>query len=98
VAGLLLFALTTGVAYPIQKQLMNDAIGDSGSRATILSIESIVDRAFSAAGALVLGHFVATGQLGGFFVGAAGLTAVGCVLCYLALRAEPQPRLATAKR
>lgn len=42
------FSIATGLSYPIQKQLMNDAVPDPKYRATILSIESIVDRAFSA--------------------------------------------------
>ncbi len=45
---LFVFSFATGLSYPIQKQLMNDAVPDPKYRATILSIESIVDRAFSA--------------------------------------------------
>lgn len=44
VASLSLFSLFAGLSYPIQKQLMNDAIPDARYRATILSAESIVDR------------------------------------------------------
>ena len=76
IAGLLLFAWTTGLAFPIQKQLLNDAITDSRFRATILSIESIVDRAFIGIVAWMLGGFVATGRINTFLL----ISAVGVVL------------------
>ncbi len=42
------FSLVTGLSYPIQRQVMNDAIPDPDFRATILSLESLVDRAVTA--------------------------------------------------
>ena len=84
--GLMLFAWTTGLAYPIQKQLLNDAIRDSRMRATIMSLESILHRAASAPMALVLGGFVAGDQIGRFMVITAGLGLALTVGAYLALR------------
>ena len=54
IAALCVFSLLCGFAFPIQKQLMNDAIADPRYRATLLSAESIVDRAVCAGLALVL--------------------------------------------
>lgn len=65
-AGLLLFAYATGLAYPIQRQLLNDAIVDNRYRAGLLSMESIIDRAACAAIAPFIGAFVAGGQMGLF--------------------------------
>ncbi|MCZ0990830.1 hypothetical protein O1M54_44290 [Streptomyces diastatochromogenes] len=45
VAGLLCaFAAITGFGYPVQRKLINDAIPKGAPRATLLSVESIVDR------------------------------------------------------
>jgi MFS family permease len=47
--GLLcVFALISGLVYPIQRHLFNASIPDSSYRATLLSLESIVDRAVCA--------------------------------------------------
>lgn len=86
VVGLMVFALAAGAVFPIQKQLMNDAIGDLGSRATILSVESMVDRAFNALATLGLGAYVASGQLNEIMVVSAGAIAVGSLLCFVWLR------------
>lgn len=42
------FSIVTGLSYPIQKQVMNEAIPDPEYRATILSLESLIDRAVTA--------------------------------------------------
>ena len=44
ISALALFAVSAGLAYPIQKQLVNDAIDNDEYRATLLSFESIFDR------------------------------------------------------
>lgn len=54
VAMLALFSVVTGFAFPIQKQLMNDAIPEPRYRATLLSVESILDRAVCAGVAWLL--------------------------------------------
>lgn len=56
----------TGMVFPIQKQLVNEAITDSSVRATILSVESIVDRAVCAVMAWVLSLYMAKGDLHAF--------------------------------
>lgn len=45
---LCIFALISGLVYPIQRHLFNHSIPDSSYRATLLSLESIVDRAVCA--------------------------------------------------
>ena len=54
--GMLLavFSLAAGLCYPIQRQVMNEAIPDPQYRATILSLESLIDRAATACVAFVL--------------------------------------------
>ncbi|MBM4253398.1 MAG: MFS transporter [Deltaproteobacteria bacterium] len=61
--GFCLFSLAAGVAFPVQKQLLNDAITQSSARATALSLESIIDRAVCAVAVLPLGGLVAGGKL-----------------------------------
>ncbi|MCU1680752.1 MAG: hypothetical protein JWQ81_1491 [Amycolatopsis sp.] len=78
VAVLLLcvFAVATGISFPIQKQLLNDAIPDSRYRATLLSMESILDRAVCAVVAVALGAYLSAGQLNEFLVLSAIVTCV----------------------
>lgn len=86
VASLAFFSYVTGLAYPIQRKLMNDAIPDSRFRATLLSVESIVDRAFAAGVAATVGGFVATGRITEFLSLSAGASAVGVFGVALVLR------------
>lgn len=65
---LCLFSVTAGMSFPIQKKLLNDAIPDSRYRATLLSMESIMDRAVCAVVAIALGAYLAGGQLNEFLV------------------------------
>ncbi|MBC7385262.1 MAG: MFS transporter [Cryobacterium sp.] len=51
-----IFSLVTGLSYPIQKQVMNEAIPDPAYRATLLSCESLIDRAVMAGVAALLEH------------------------------------------
>ncbi len=51
---LCVFSLIAGLAYPIQRHLFNASIRDSGYRATLMSLESIIDRAACAWVALLL--------------------------------------------
>jgi MFS family permease len=39
-----IFALACGVAYPVQRKLLNDSIPEPSLRATLLSVESLLDR------------------------------------------------------
>ncbi|MCM2277441.1 MAG: MFS transporter [Oligoflexia bacterium] len=72
--GLALFSLCIGILFPMQRQLMNEVIPDPRFRATLLSVESIVDRAICAWVALSLGEFVATGRVVDFLLRAAGIS------------------------
>ncbi|MFD4630190.1 MFS transporter [Streptomyces sp. NPDC058284] len=63
IALLCLFAAATGFAYPIQRKLINDAIPAHAPRATLLSIESIVDRAICALAAVAAGAYLSAGHL-----------------------------------
>lgn len=64
IMALSLFSLAAGLAFPIQRQVLNDAISDSSIRATILSLESIIDRAVCAICVLPLGGLIERGALG----------------------------------
>jgi MFS family permease len=56
---LLLFSLAAGVSYPIQKQLIQDALqGKNQFRATLLSFESIIDRGACAWMAALVGDYL----------------------------------------
>lgn len=63
VALLCLFAAATGFAYPVQRKLVNDAVPPHAPRATLLSIESIVDRAVCALAAIAAGAYLSAGRL-----------------------------------
>ncbi|GAB1640078.1 MFS transporter [Krasilnikovia sp. MM14-A1259] len=72
VACLCGFSLVAGLTYPVQRKLLNEAIPDSRYRATLLSIESIIDRAVCAGVALLLGSYLATDRLDTFLLLSAG--------------------------
>jgi MFS family permease len=76
VIALCLFSLACGLSFPIQRALLNAAITDSRYRATLLSIESIIDRAVCALVALALGDYLRHGQLTDFLVQTAIVTCV----------------------
>jgi len=85
IAALSLFSLASGLSFPIQKQLLNDAIVNSTTRATLLSIESIIDRGVCAVVAVLLGDYIAQGRLHDFLLGSALATAVLMALIAAAL-------------
>lgn len=57
-------SLTMGIGFPAQKALIQGEISDSGVRATVLSIESIVDRAVCAFVAYILSLAMQEGGIG----------------------------------
>ncbi len=57
-ALLALFALACGVAYPVQRKMLNDSIPEPSLRATLLSVESLLDRLACAAMAAVVAVFM----------------------------------------
>ncbi|MFI0977369.1 MFS transporter [Streptomyces sp. NPDC021093] len=76
VALLCLFAAATGFAYPIQRKLVNDAVPAHAPRATLLSVESIVDRAVCALAAIAAGAYLSAGHLDALLWHSALATAV----------------------
>ncbi len=86
IAALCVFSFVTGLAFPIQKQLINDAIGASPLRATLISLESILDRGVCAVVALNIGSYLERGALDQFLWHATAGTIVVMALCHLLLR------------
>jgi len=76
------FSFVTGASFPVQRQLMNDAIPDSQFRATLLSVESILDRAVCAWVAGAVSSFVAKGKVNEFFMLSAWVSVFGVMLLY----------------
>ncbi|MFE9839152.1 MFS transporter [Streptomyces sp. NPDC005551] len=77
VVGLLcLFAAATGFAFPVQRKLVNDAVPAHAPRATLLSVESIVDRAVCALAAIAAGAYLSAGHLDALLWHSALATAV----------------------
>lgn len=87
-----LFALAAGLAYPIQRQVINDAIPDSRYRASFLSAESFLDRAVCAAVAAQLGAWVAAGRASTdqFLTLGAEVSGVGIMVLILAFALLPK--------
>lgn len=83
VALLCLFALACGLSYPIQRQLLNDHIDDSRYRATLMSVESIIDRAVCAVLAAQIGSSLEGGMLDRYLLISAGLTFGGMVVLWI---------------
>ncbi|MGI5335971.1 MFS transporter [Streptomyces sp. CA-181903] len=86
VALLCLFAAATGFAYPVQRKLVNDAVPADAPRATLLSVESIVDRAVCALAAIAVGAYLAAGRLDALLWHSALATAVLIGVLHLLLR------------
>ncbi|MEU3372570.1 MFS transporter [Streptomyces sp. NPDC006660] len=76
VALLCVFALATGFVYPVQRKLVNDAVPANAPRATLLSVESIVDRAVCALAAIAVGVYISAGRLNALLLHSALATAV----------------------
>lgn len=91
VLGLLgVFSFSAGMAFPTQKQLLNDQIPDSSLRATILSVESIVDRAANAFAASLIAGYLARGELNRYLtLSSAWTIAATWILWVLARRLGP---------
>ncbi|WP_447034965.1 MFS transporter [Streptomyces sp. DSM 118878] len=86
VALLCLFAAATGFAYPVQRKLVNDAVPAHAPRATLLSVESIVDRAVCALAAIAVGAYLSAGRLDALLWHSALATAVLLGVFQLLLR------------
>jgi MFS family permease len=68
IACLCVFSLASGFSFPVQRQLINNAIPDARFRATLLSVESLIDRAVCALVIFVLGAYLARGAMNAFLV------------------------------
>ncbi|MFF9090609.1 MFS transporter [Streptomyces sp. NPDC014991] len=86
VALLCAFAAITGFVYPVQRKLVNDAIPVDAPRATLLSVESILDRGVCAAAAVAAGACLAAGRLDALLWYSAAITCVLMPALHLALR------------
>ncbi|WP_432176614.1 MFS transporter [Streptomyces sp. Tue6028] len=85
VALLCAFAAVTGFVYPVQRKLINDAIPAGAPRATLLSVESIVDRGVCALAAVAAGAYLAAGRLDALLWHSAVITCVLMPVLHLAL-------------
>ncbi len=88
VALLCVFAAVTGFAYPVQRKLVNDAIPALAPRATLLSVESIVDRGVCALAAVAAGAYLSADRLDALLWHSAIVTAVVMTAVQLALRSR----------
>ncbi|MEU6123811.1 MFS transporter [Streptomyces sp. NPDC047123] len=89
---LCLFAAATGFAYPVQRKLVNDAVPANAPRATLLSVESIVDRAVCALAAVAVGAYVSAGHLDALLLHSALATAILLGGFQLVLHTRPVKR------
>ncbi len=93
---LCVFAAATGLAFPVQKLLVNSAIPPTPYRTTLLSLESVIDRGVCALVALAAGAFLAADRLDALLIWAALgtcvlLAAVGLVLRLLRRHEDSGP-------
>ena len=88
------FSLACGLSFPIQRQLFNDAIPAEGVpyRATLMSMESIIDRAACAGVAAVLGGWVSSGRTFLFLHISAVVSIVAMLILFFALNRRSAPR------
>ncbi|WP_433244116.1 MFS transporter [Streptosporangium sp. CA-135522] len=95
---LCVFSLASGLIFPIQRQLINSAIPGSRHRATLLSLESLIDRSVCALVVMALGGYLSRGAMDLFLVhvavGTIALMAALAVLVHLTRRRQR----ATAQR
>ncbi|GAA0582814.1 MFS transporter [Kribbella sandramycini] len=98
-ACLAVFSLASGLAFPVQRKLVNQAITEPARRATLLSIESLADRAVCALVVFVMGGFLARGAMPDFLVLLAAAVTVSMVALAVLVsrsrdRAAPKESLA----
>ncbi|POX56293.1 MFS transporter [Streptomyces sp. Ru71] len=86
------FAAITGFVYPVQRKLVNDAVPANAPRATLLSVESIVDRGVCALAAVAAGAYLAAGRLDALLWQSAAVTCVLIPALHLGLRRAREPR------
>lgn len=96
--ALSVFSLACGLSFPIQRQLFNDLIPDGRYRATLLSTESIADRAVNALVAASLGGWVASGRTGAFLHLSALVTTAAMAVLFVLMRGKAEPSATRATR
>jgi MFS family permease len=79
------FSFAVGACFPIQRQLLNDSIPQARYRATLMSIESILDRAVCAWVVSLLGAAISDGKIETFLRYSAGLTGAGILILLIIL-------------
>lgn len=84
--ALSVFSFAVGISFPIQRQLLNDSIPDSRYRATLISVESILDRAVCAWAALLVGEYASGEKLDQFLLGSAWASVALMGMLVLAMR------------
>jgi MFS family permease len=82
VLSLCVFSVMAGCIFPAQKQLVNDSICAHQARATILSIESILNRSLCALFVLPMGYLLEDQRLSMTLVGSGVIVAFGTILLY----------------
>jgi MFS family permease len=88
--SLCFFSFVIGISFPIQRQLVNEAIPSPELRATLLSIESIIDRAVNSLVASFLSVVLTTGKLLVFLEQAAFVTILSVFIVTLLIRNKRQ--------
>ena len=86
----ILFLFIIGISFPIQKQLINEAIEEGELRASLLSVESIIDRAVNSIVASYLAAVLAAGRLLLFLEQAALVTIISVFFVTLIIRSKRQ--------
>ncbi|MEU6757133.1 MFS transporter [Streptomyces sp. NPDC046685] len=87
---LCVFAAAAGLAYPVQRNLINGAIPPTPYRATLLSVESIIDRGVCALVALAVGAYLAADRLDALLVHAAAATCLLLLVVGVVLKRLPR--------
>lgn len=80
------FSLAAGLSFPIQRQVMNDNVPDVRFRASLLSMESILDRAVSAAIAPLIGIALEANNISGFLNTSALVTIIFIAILFFAMK------------
>lgn len=90
VFALCFFSFIIGISFPIQRQLVNEAIDNTELRASLLSVESIIDRAVNSLVASYLAVVLSSGQLLVFLEQAAFVTIISVFVVTMLIRRKRQ--------
>lgn len=92
IIALCFFSYIIGISFPIQRQLINQAIPEPRLRASLLSSESIIDRGMNSLVANSLGVALASGQLLLFLRKSAGIASVSVLVIALLIKFVGKPK------